>query len=208
MIKYPEQIKTIEKFSQKNYKEKGSEFIGRVYHVEQEKEIVETLNKLKKKYYNATHHCYAYKLLNGKIKYSDDGEPGGSAGIRILKAIEHFDLVNQLVVVTRYFGGTKLGVGSLGKAYYTSAYDVLERSEIVVKTLYYTIYITSAFNNISHLHRIITQHNSKIENSNYRENVKLKCFVQPSKLDIITAELNEVSRGEIIITKTEESSYF
>lgn len=208
MIKYPEQIKTIEKFSQKNYKEKGSEFIGRVYHVEQEKEIVETLNKLKKKYYNATHHCYAYKLLNGKIKYSDDGEPGGSAGIRILKAIEHFDLVNQLVVVTRYFGGTKLGVGSLGKAYYTSAYDVLEQSEIVVKTLYFTIYITSAFNNISHLHRIITQHNSKIENSNYRENVKLKCFVQPSKLDIITAELNEVSRGEIIITKTEESSYF
>ena len=208
MIKYPEQIKTIEKFSQKNYKEKGSEFIGRVYHVEQEKEIVETLNKLKKKYYNATHHCYAYKLLNGKIKYSDDGEPGGSAGIRILKAIEHFDLVNQLVVITRYFGGTRLGVGPLGKAYYTSAYDVLEQSEIVVKTLYFTIYITSAFNNISHLHRIITQHNSKIENSNYRENVKLKCFVQPSKLVIITAELNEVSRGEIIITKTEESLYF
>jgi putative IMPACT (imprinted ancient) family translation regulator len=64
MIKYPEQIKTIEKFNRKSYKEKGSEFIGRVYHVEQEKEIVETLNKLKKKYYNATHHCYAYKLLN------------------------------------------------------------------------------------------------------------------------------------------------
>lgn len=207
MIKYPEQIKTIEKFNRKSYKEKGSEFIGRVYHVEQEKEIVETLNKLKKKYYNATHHCYAYKLLNGKIKYSDDGEPGGSAGIRILKAIEHFDLVNQLVVVTRYFGGTKLGVGPLGKAYYASAYDVLERSEIVVKTLYYTVFISSTFNNISHLHRIITQNNSKIENSTYQENVKLKCFVQPSKLDIITTELNEVSRGEIIITKTEESSY-
>jgi uncharacterized YigZ family protein len=207
MIKYPEQIKTIEKFNRKSYKEKGSEFIGRVYHVEQEKEIVETLNKLKKKYYNATHHCYAYKLLNGKIKYSDNSEPGGSAGIRILKAIEHFDLVNQLVVVTRYFGGTKLGVGPLGKAYYASAYDVLERSEIVVKTLYYTVFITSTFNNISHLHRIITQNNSKIENSTYQENVKLKCFVQPSKLDIITTELNEVSRGEIIITKTEESSY-
>lgn len=207
MMEYPEQIKTIEKSSQKSYKEKGSEFIGRVYHVEQENEIVETLNKLKKKYYNATHHCYAYKLLNGKIKYSDDGEPSGSAGIRILKAIEHFDLVNQLVVVTRYFGGIKLGVGPLGKAYYSTAYEVLEHSEMVAKTLHYTVYITSAFNNISHLHRIISQHNSKIENSTYQENVRLKCFVQPSKLDIITAELNEVSRGEIIITKTEESSY-
>ena len=207
MMEYPKQINTIEKFNQKSYKEKGSEFIGRVYHVEQENEIVETLNKLKKKYYDATHHCYAYKLLNGKFKYSDDGEPGGSAGIRILKAIEHFDLVNQLVVVTRYFGGTKLGVGPLGKAYYSAAYDVLEQSKIVVKTLYYTVYITSTFNNISHLHRIISQYNSKIENSIYRENVKLKCFVQPSKLDIITAELNEVSRGEIIITKTEESTY-
>ncbi len=207
MIKYPEQIRTIEKFNRKSYKEKGSAFIGRVYHVEKENEVVETLNKVKKKYYDATHHCYAYKLLNGKIKYSDDGEPGGSAGIRILKALEHFDLVNQLVVVTRYFGGTKLGVGPLGKAYYSAAYDVLEQSEIVIKTLYYIIYITSAFNNISHLYRIITQHNSKIENLVYHENVKLKCYVQPSKLDIITAELNDVSRGKIIITKTEESSY-
>jgi uncharacterized YigZ family protein len=207
MIKYPEQIRTIEKFCRKSYKEKGSAFIGRVYHVEKENEVVETLNKVKKKYYDATHHCYAYKLLNGKIKYSDDGEPGGSAGIRILKALEHFDLVNQLVVVTRYFGGTKLGVGPLGKAYYSAAYDVLEQSEIVIKTLYYIIYITSAFNNISHLYRIIAQHNSKIENLVYHENVKLKCYVQPSKLDIITAELNEVGRGEIIITKSEESFY-
>jgi len=207
MMKYPEQISTVEKFNQKSYKEKGSDFIGRVYHVQQENEIVESLNKLKKKYYDATHHCYAYKLLNGKTKYSDDGEPGGSAGIRILKALEHFDLVNQLVVVTRYFGGTKLGVGPLGKAYYSAACDVLEQSKIVVKTLYYTVYITSSFNNISHLHRIISQHNSKIENSTYWKNVKLKCFVQPSKLDVITQELNEVSRGEIIISKTDESFY-
>ncbi len=207
MTEYPEQINTVEKFNQKSYKEKGSDFIGRVYHVEQENEIIETLNKLKKKYYDATHHCYAYKLLNGKIKYSDDGEPGGSAGIRILKAIEHFHLVNQLVVVTRYFGGTKFGVGPLGKAYYSAAYYVLEQSEIVVKTLYYIVYITSSFNNISHLHRIVKQHNSIIENSTYRENVKLKCFVQPSKLDTITAELYEVSPGDIIITKTDESFY-
>jgi len=206
-MKYPEQIKTIEKFNQKSYKEKGSEFIARVYHVEQENEIVETLNKLKKKYYDATHHCYSYKLMNGKIKYSDDGEPGGSAGIRIFKAIEHFELVNQLVVVRRYYGGTKLGVGSLGKAYYSAAYSVLQESEIVVKTLYNTVYFTANFNNISHLHRIIEQYNSKIENSIYHENVKLKCSVQPSKLEIITAELNEASRGEIIITKTEESFY-
>jgi len=206
-MNYPDQIKTIGIFNQNSNKEKGSEFIGRVYHVEEENEIVETLNKLKKKYYDATHHCYAYKFLSGKTKYSDDGEPGGSAGIRILKAIEHFDLVNQLVVVTRYFGGTKLGVGPLGKAYYNTAFNVLEQSEIVVKTLYYIIYITSAFNNISHLHRIIEKHTSKIENSAYHENVELKCLILPSKLDIITAELNEVGKGEIIITKTEESIY-
>ena len=206
-MRYPDQIKTIEKFNQNSNKLKGSEFIGRVYHVEEENEIVETLNKLKKKYYNATHHCYAYKLLNGKIKYSDDGEPGGSVGIRILKAIEHFDLVNQLVVVTRYFGGTKLGVGPLGKAYYSAAHKVLEQSIIVEKTLYYIIYITSTFDKISHLQRIIEQHNSKIENSVYHENVKLKCFILPSKLDIISAELNEISKGKIIIKKTEESYY-
>ncbi|NNG27976.1 MAG: DUF1949 domain-containing protein, partial [Ignavibacteriaceae bacterium] len=159
------------------------------------------------KYYDATHHCYGYKLLNGKVKYSDDGEPGGSAGIRIINAIEHFELVNQLLVVTRYYGGTKLGVGPLGKAYYSAAFNVLEKSEIVIKTLYKTVNFTATYNNISHLHRIIKQYNSKIENSVYHENVELKCFVLPSKLEIITAELNEVSRGEIIITKTEESLY-
>ncbi|MBT8387965.1 MAG: YigZ family protein [Ignavibacteria bacterium] len=206
-MKYPDQIKTIVKFNQKSYKEKGSEFIARIYNVEEQNEIVEILNKLKKKYYGATHHCYAYKLLNGKIKYSDDGEPGGSAGIRILKAIEHFDLVNQLVVVTRYFGGIKLGVGPLGKAYYNTTFNVLEQSEIVVKNLYYIIYITSAFNNISHLHSIINQHNSKIENSAYHENLELKCLILPSKLDIISAKLNDVGKGEIMITRTEESIY-
>ena len=206
-MKLPDQIKTIEKFSQRTYKEKGSDFVARVYHLEHESEIFETLNKLKKKHYDATHHCYGYKLLNGKIKYSDDGEPAGSAGIRIIKAIEHFELVNQLLVVTRYFGGTKLGVGPLGKAYYSAAYNVLEQSDIEVKTLYYTVYFTSNFNNISHLHRIIEQNNSKIENSVYRENVRLKCFVQPSKLENITAELNDACRGKIIITKTEESFY-
>lgn len=201
-MNYPEQIKTIEHFSQISLKVKGSEFIGQVYYAEQENKIIEILNKLKKKYFDATHHCYAYKLLNGKIKYSDDGEPGGSAGIRILKAIEHFDLTSQLVVIIRYFGGTKLGVGPLGKAYYNAAYNVLEMSKIKVKTLYNTVYITSTFNNISHLHRIIAKHNSKIEGSDYNQNVKIKCFIPPSEINVITSELKEISKGKITVTNT------
>lgn len=137
----PEQIKTIKNFNQNSFKEKGSEFIAIVNSVDNEETALNQLTEIRKKYFDATHHCYAYKLKSGEEKYSDDGEPKGTAGIRILNAIEHFDLRDVLVIVVRYFGGTKLGVGPLGKAYYNSSIDVLNTSEIITLTLYQSLLI-------------------------------------------------------------------
>ncbi|MFI5238058.1 MAG: YigZ family protein, partial [Ignavibacteriales bacterium] len=99
----PEKIRTIDNFKELTFKEKKSAFIAQVYSVNSVKAADEFLSETKKKYYDASHHCFAYKLIDATIRYSDSGEPSGTAGVRILSAIDHFNLSNQLVVVTRYY---------------------------------------------------------------------------------------------------------
>ena len=93
------QIKTILSYSETKFKEKSSIFLGFAYPVKSIEDVTGKLALVRKKYFDATHHCYAYKLANNILKYSDDGEPSGTAGIRILNVIEHFNLVNILLVV-------------------------------------------------------------------------------------------------------------
>lgn len=120
---------------------KGSKFLGFAFPISDKKEAEDILEKHRKKYYDATHICFAYSIgLDNEIfRYSDDGEPSGTAGKPIYQAIKHFELKNILVIVTRYFGGTKLGVGPLARAYYDAAFDVLNvaerKTEYVTKIL-------------------------------------------------------------------------
>lgn len=206
-MELPEKLKIAEDFNEFTLKEKGSSFIAQVYSVKEEKEINDIFAAVKKKYYNASHHCFAYKLINGKLKYSDDGEPNGTAGKRILNAIEHFDLQNQLVVVIRYFGGTKLGVGPLGKAYYTAAKSVLQNSKIKTKILHKKIIIKTDFNNINHVHHVLASNKVKIEKTDYDAKINFTCIIQPSKIVGIKIELSELSKGQIEIFETEEILY-
>ena len=190
-----------------SYEEKNSVFIGQVYHCETENEAANILVPIKKKYYDASHHCFAYKLISKQFKYSDDGEPNGTAGIRILNAIEHFNLINVIVVIIRYYGGTKLGVGPLGKAYYNSALDVLKEAKKLEKVLFQKVNIEADFNYTSHIHRILSNHNATIENSEYKEKANFECFIMPSDLSKITFQLTDISKGEIKIVATKEK-YF
>jgi uncharacterized YigZ family protein len=129
--------KTVDKKSQSLFKEKGSKFLGFVFPVQSEKDIENYLNDLKESHPKATHHCYAYKLGLEKITYraNDDGEPSNSAGKPILGQIESFDLSNVFIVVVRYYGGTKLGVGGLQTAYKAAAKIALEENIIVEKEI-------------------------------------------------------------------------
>lgn len=129
--------KTILKASQGIYKEKGSKFIAYAYPVSNEDEIKEHIAKLKKEYYDARHHCYAYMLGADKKKFraNDDGEPSSTAGKPILGQILSNDITNVLIVVVRYFGGTKLGVSGLIHAYKTAAAIAIAESKIVDKTV-------------------------------------------------------------------------
>jgi uncharacterized YigZ family protein len=202
------QIKTIRDFQSKIFKEKGSEFLAIVYPVDNEESALNLLAEIKKKYYDATHHCYAYKLKSGQEKYSDDGEPNGTAGIRILNAIQHFDLNDVLAVVVRYFGGTKLGVGPLGKAYYNASINVLNISEFIEQTLYQKLEIDVDFNLISHVHRVINHYSAIIANSEYSNNAKFNCWIKPLDYDKINIELSNLTSGQILIKLLADTKYF
>lgn len=130
--------KTILKVSEEVlFKEKGSKFFGYAFPVTSEEEIKEHIENLKKQHHSARHWCYAWQLGKGYEHYraNDDGEPSNSAGMPIYGQLQSFDVTNILVVVVRYFGGTKLGVGGLIQAYKTTAQMALETCRIVEKTI-------------------------------------------------------------------------
>lgn len=203
----PKQIRTIKDFHQVSYKEKGSEFLAIVYPVDYEETALNHLAEIRKKYFDATHHCYSYKIKSGEFKYSDDGEPNGTAGIRIQNAIDHFGLTDLIVIVVRYFGGTKLGVGPLGKAYYTAAMEVLQQSVIVTKTLYQNIEVEVDFDFISQVHRIMNQFSAVIINSQFTSNVHFNCLIIPDSFDLISIELTNLTNGKVLIEQKPEFEY-
>ncbi len=176
-------------------KEKGSRFLGFTFPVENEEEVLSNLNKLKKEFYDASHHCYAYKLVN-LLKYSDAGEPNGTAGIRILNAIEHYDLTNLLVVVVRYFGGTKLGVGGLGRAYYEAASEVLEKTDKQKKFLYRKILIKIDYQLVQKVYHIFNNSENHIINVNYSDSAYFECYVKPNLVIGFMSEINDISNGK------------
>ena len=203
----PQQIKTIKDSSKFSYKEKGSEFIAIVFPVDNEETVFHQLKQIRKKYFDATHHCYAYTLNSGESKYSDDGEPKGTAGIRILNAIEHFDLNDVLLIVVRYFGGTKLGVGPLGKAYYNASISVLEQSTLHTQTLHQRILIETNFAFISHIHRTISNYSAVISDSEFTDKAKFICLIKPGDLEKISIELANLTNGQVLLNALSEYSY-
>lgn len=128
---------TIEEKVEGLYKEKGSRFISFAFPVSKEEEVKEIIKDIKKEYYDARHHCYAYILGHDKAAYrmNDDGEPSSTAGKPIYGQLLSKDLTNILVVVVRYFGGTKLGVSGLIQAYKQAALDALNNAKIIEKTV-------------------------------------------------------------------------
>ena len=122
-------------YGEDNFVEKRSKFTGRLWHVETPEEAVAKIKEMREKYWDAAHNCWAYILREGNImRYSDDGEPQGTAGLPILTAIDNNGIVDCCIVVTRYFGGTLLGAGGLVRAYTKSAVSAIEeagKAEIV-----------------------------------------------------------------------------
>jgi len=170
--------KTIRDVSEGNYKEKGSKFIAMAIPVKDEKEIKSRLDELRKEYYDARHHCYAYRLGFEKLVYrqNDDGEPSGTAGRPIYGQIVSKDLTDILVVVVRYFGGIKLGVSGLINAYKTASIEALNNAQIITKTIEDIYQVNFGYESMNDVMKIIKEENiNQIFHS-----FDLKCMIKIS----------------------------
>jgi uncharacterized YigZ family protein len=168
--------KTIESPSEEIlFKEKNSKFFGYAFPVSTTDEIKIHIDQLKKQHFGAVHFCYAYQIGTEKIEFraNDDGEPSNSAGIPIYGQIQSFGLTNILIVVVRFFGGTKLGVGGLITAYKTTAQLVLENTSIIEKTIDVQFKITFDYKNINKVMRIIKEKQLEIHSQKMEENCEL-----------------------------------
>ena len=158
------------------FKEKNSKFIGFAYPIQSEDDVKIYLDELKKEHFSARHWCYAYQLGTETTRFraNDDGEPSNSAGMPIYGQIQSFEVTNILIVVVRYFGGIKLGVGGLISAYKTAAQMTLEEATIIEKTIDKHFLITFDYKNMNKVMRIIKEKNLDIIN----QKMELNCAIE------------------------------
>ncbi|GAA0719285.1 YigZ family protein [Aquimarina litoralis] len=172
------------------FKDKNSKFFGYSFPISKEEDIKPIIESLKKQHHAARHWCYAWQLGVGTIQYrsNDDGEPSNSAGQPIYGQIQSFEVTNILVVVVRYFGGVKLGVGGLINAYKTSAKLSLEASNILEKTIDIKFCITFEYKNMNKVMRIIKEKKIKILD----QKLELNCKIYISVRKTISNEINDL----------------
>ena len=161
---------------------KNSKFICYLYKVKNTNEISEILNNIKQEHKDATHHCYAY-IIDDIKKSSDDGEPGGTAGIPILKVLESQELTNIIAIVVRYFGGIKLGAGGLVRAYTKSVTSSLTKENIVSLIKGYNIDIEFNYNQTKEIEHLLKD--TKINNKEFNDLIKYNIDIESNFLETI-----------------------
>ncbi|WP_375560115.1 YigZ family protein [Bernardetia sp. OM2101] len=185
---------TIKNPSKGEYKEKGSKFIAFAFQVKTEDEVKERLDETRKKYYDARHHCYAYQLgQDGELwRANDDGEPNHSAGTPILNQIKSFNITDVLVVVIRYFGGTKLGVSGLINAYKTSTQEALQNAEIEEKIITKIISFSFDYLGMNDVMKLIKDYELEIVEQEFTNTCQIKLSVRLAILEEIEAKLQNI----------------
>lgn len=175
-------MKTIKNFGVYELTIKNSKFITLLYKINKEQEVKENLTKAKLNYPDANHYCYAY-IVNNKKKSSDDGEPGGTAGVPLMKVLEQNDLTNILVIVIRYFGGIKLGANGLVRAYTKSLTTALDQNTIVTLLQGLNIDITFNYNRIKEIDYLLKD--IKINTKDFDLQIKYNLDIKESFLETI-----------------------
>lgn len=195
---------TIAKTSEGLYKEKGSKFISYAFPMFSEDDFKEQLSKLKKDYHDARHHCYAFKLgLNdNEYRFSDDGEPNNSAGKPIYGQILSNNLTNVGIIVLRYFGGTKLGVGGLVTAYKEAAKDALINAKVVKRTVNNFYRITFEYLVMSEVMNFVKLNNLNVTHQVFEDNCLIEFNIRTSEADQLIKEINAIKGLKIILLRT------
>ncbi len=165
--------------------EKKSKFIANIFYVETKAEAEEILKKIKKKYYDARHNCYAYRIAEGKTiieRSSDDGEPSGTAGTPMLNIIAKNNISNILVIVTRYFGGILLGTGGLVKAYSDAVLEALKNAKFVEQITGYEVEVTVPYSEVENFKYFCKKEKINIVREEFIEKVKILIEIDEEKM--------------------------
>ncbi len=199
------EYKTVEKENYDEFVEKKSKFIGYVKPVKTQEEAVSFVNSIKSKHWDATHNVYAYVLRENNIqRYSDDGEPSGTAGVPVLDVILKNNLVDVCVVVTRYFGGILLGAGGLVRAYSHGSKIAVESGNIITMAPCKIMSVNVQYNFYDRMNILLNDFGANIEKSDFSNDVHIEFTLKESLVKDLQDKLTDLSNGSYVLSEIGE----
>ena len=184
-------------FGEDEFYEKKSHFIGRLWPVETEEAALERIQQMKKQHYDATHNCWAYILKDGAVRFSDDGEPGGTAGMPMLQVLQREGLHNCVCVVTRYFGGILLGAGGLVRAYTKGAKIAVDAAGKSMKRVWSVLYVPCPYTFYERVKLEVAAWGGVIRDTQFGAEVELEILVPEAQAEPFLAKLIDMSAANV-----------
>ena len=190
--------------SETEFVEKRSRFIGHVWRVESEEEARSRIEETRKKHYDARHNCWCYIIKDGPVRYSDDGEPQGTAGQPMLNVFQREGVVNVCCVVTRYFGGILLGAGGLVRAYTQSAKDALDAAGISVVRRWVAMEVPCTYAQFEAMRREVSAFGGVVEEVDYGSDVVLSALLPEERAEEFAAHVLDATAGTVEVLEAGE----
>ena len=184
-------------FGEDEFIEKKSRFIGRIWPVETEEAALEKIQEMKKQHYDATHNCWAYIIHGGAVRFSDDGEPGGTAGMPMLQVLQREGLHNCVCVVTRYFGGILLGAGGLVRAYTKGAKIAVDAAGKSMKRVWTVLYVPCPYTYYERVKLLVAECEGIIRSTDFGAEVELELLFAENVADTFLEKLTDMTAGTV-----------
>ena len=184
-------------YGEDEFVEKKSRFIGRVWLVETEEEALARIAEIKKQHYDATHNCWAYVIHGGAVRFSDDGEPGGTAGMPMVQVLQREGLYNVVCVVTRYFGGTLLGAGGLVRAYTKGAKIAVDAAGKSMKRVWSVLYLPCPYTYYERVKLEVEAFGGIIRDTQFGAEVELEILVAKDQAQPFLERITDMTSGTV-----------
>ena len=184
-------------YGEDEFVEKKSRFIGRAWCVETEEEALEKIQEMKKQHYDATHNCWAYVIKDGPMRFSDDGEPGGTAGNPMMQVLQREQLYNVVCVVTRYFGGILLGAGGLVRAYTKGAKIAIDAAGKSMKRVWSVLYVPCPYTFYERVKLEVAAFDGIIRDTQFGAEVELEILVAEAQAQAFLDRLTDMTAGTV-----------
>lgn len=184
-------------YGEEEFIEKKSRFIGRIWPVETEEEALARIQEMKRKHYDATHNCWAYIIRDGAVRFSDDGEPGGTAGMPMLQVLQREGLYNAVCVVTRYFGGILLGAGGLVRAYTKGAKIAVDAAGKSMKRVWTVLYVPCPYSFYERVRLEAEGFGGIVRKADFGAEVELELLFPEAKTQEFLDRLTDMTAGTV-----------